>query len=144
MSRSMTGIDLAEGDRIQLIRMDSDPDPIPAGTNGTVESINRLFWGQHQVHVDWDNGRTLMLVLPHDKYRLLPEPKPNIDMQIGDRIEITSISHRHSPEVQTGMKGTVFDMGVLIGGFEFCIECDDGKRWIFLSPDDKYRLLERS
>lgn len=54
------------GDRIELERMENDPDPIPVGTRGTVAGGNGL-----QVYVDWDNGRTLMMTLPEDKARLI-------------------------------------------------------------------------
>lgn len=70
MSKSMTDLDLAMGDRIELIEMRNDPEPIKPGTQGTIESIMPLF-GKHQVIVEWDDGRGLMLILPDDKYRLL-------------------------------------------------------------------------
>lgn len=53
------------GDRIRLIAMPHDPDPIPTGSLGTVVAIhNHGNWAQ--IDVDWDNGRTLMLSLPDD------------------------------------------------------------------------------
>ena len=53
------------GDRIRLVAMNDDPDPIPHGTLGTVTAIhNHHDWVQ--VEVDWDNGRRLMLSLPDD------------------------------------------------------------------------------
>jgi hypothetical protein len=60
----MTWRDLKKGDRIRLVRMGDDPDPIPAGTEGTVTFVSALrFSGPncHQIGVDWDNGRTLSL-----------------------------------------------------------------------------------
>ena len=54
------------GERIRLVRMDDDPDPIPVGTEGRVTSIHEHAPGFTQVHVDWDNGRTLMLSMPKD------------------------------------------------------------------------------
>jgi len=56
------------GDRIELIRMYDPYDPVPSGTRGTVEFANE--W---QVAVKWDNGRSLMLALPEDKFRVIKE-----------------------------------------------------------------------
>ena len=53
------------GDRIRLIHMPEDPDPIPYGSLGTIHAIH-LHHGWTQVEVDWDNGRRLMLSLPDD------------------------------------------------------------------------------
>ena len=56
---------LKAGDRIRLLSMD-DPDPIPAGTTGTVVAVYpQSDWTQ--VDVDWDNGRSLMLSIPPDR-----------------------------------------------------------------------------
>ncbi len=50
------------GDRIVLLSMPHDPDPVPVGTEGTVEEVNDVGFGAFtQVEVSWDNGRTLML-----------------------------------------------------------------------------------
>jgi hypothetical protein len=55
----------AEGDRIKLIHMPHDPNPVKPGTKGTVK---RLLWAidRWQIVVTWDNGRTLNLVVPPD------------------------------------------------------------------------------
>jgi hypothetical protein len=58
------------GDRIELLAMPNDPSPIPSGTKGKVEPITDIGHGEHQVGVKWENGRTLMLILPHDKIRI--------------------------------------------------------------------------
>ena len=53
------------GDRIRLVAMPHDPDPIPTGSLGTVVAVyNHGNWAQ--IDVDWDSGRTLMLSLPDD------------------------------------------------------------------------------
>ncbi len=58
------------GDRIRLLSMHDDPDPIQPGTVGTVVSVAALdTW--HQIDVAWDNGRTLMLVSPPDWFEIL-------------------------------------------------------------------------
>jgi hypothetical protein len=60
----------AVGERIRLISMPEDPDPIPAGSLGTVREIHPQR-GWTQVEVDWDNGRQLMLSLPDDVIEIL-------------------------------------------------------------------------
>jgi hypothetical protein len=59
------------GQRIELVRMGPDPDPIPPRTRGTVTSVHRGY-GAAQIGVAWDNGRTLMLVEGEDVWRVLP------------------------------------------------------------------------
>lgn len=57
-----------DGDRIRLVSMPDDPNPIPVGSEGTVIGTPRFldesWW---QVDVDWDNGRTLCLTVPPDQ-----------------------------------------------------------------------------
>jgi hypothetical protein len=61
---------LKQGDRIRLISMPQDPDPIPVGSLGTVIAVhNHRDW--MQVEVDWDNGRSLMLSLPEDSIEIV-------------------------------------------------------------------------
>ena len=67
---------LKAGDRIRLVHMADDPDPVPTGELGTVVSVAELGdW--IQVDVDWDCGRKLMLVVPPDQYSLLSNPAFN-------------------------------------------------------------------
>lgn len=57
-----------------------DPDPVAPGTQGTVDGVS----GPHkthpdekpwyQIHVRWDNGRTLSLSVPKDRFRVLGNP----------------------------------------------------------------------
>jgi len=62
---------LKTGDRIRLISMPEDPDPIPVGTLGVVlRVIDYREW--QQVEVAWDNGRKLMLSLPEDCVAIVP------------------------------------------------------------------------
>lgn len=51
------------GTRVRLVEMGADPDPIEVGTEGTVTGGTGA-----QVWVDWDNGRTLNLLVDIDKY----------------------------------------------------------------------------
>jgi hypothetical protein len=57
-----------EGMRIRLVSMVDDPNPITAGTEGTI----RLVDGAGIIHVNWDNGRTLGLIPGVDDYILEP------------------------------------------------------------------------
>jgi len=61
------------GDRVRLVAMHDDPDPVPEGEVGTVVDIYRhdgkRMW--HQIDVAWDNGRTLMLVSPPDLFEII-------------------------------------------------------------------------
>jgi hypothetical protein len=60
------------GDRIRLVAMPDDPDPVPSGTAGTVTAVRQHgTWAQ--VDVAWDNGRTLMLVVPPDQCKVIPD-----------------------------------------------------------------------
>lgn len=69
------------GDRIRLVAMHDDPDPIQAGQTGTVGDVRRFEYPQtwHQIDVAWDNGRTLMLVSPPDRFEIIAasEAKPS-------------------------------------------------------------------
>ena len=60
------------GDRIMLVQMSNDPDPILPGAQGTVRDVN-TFTGWIQVWVDWDNGRKLALCIPPDSARVIYE-----------------------------------------------------------------------
>ena len=62
------------GNRIRLLAMHDDPDPIQVGQIGTVVGVTRHGGGQDewfQVDVSWDNGRTLMLVSPPDEFEII-------------------------------------------------------------------------
>ncbi len=64
------------GDRVRLLSMSDDPDPISAGTTGTVAGVYpQSDWTQ--VDVDWDNGRSLMLSIPPDRVAVISPPADN-------------------------------------------------------------------
>jgi len=58
------------GRRIVCVEM-NDNDPVPSGTEGTVRLVDDIG----QIHVNWDNGRTLALIPKLDKYRLIQKDK---------------------------------------------------------------------
>jgi len=62
-----------KGQRIELIWMD-DPHHVAPGTKGTVTGATYLsFAKQWQIYIDWDNGRSLSLVHPDDRYRIIED-----------------------------------------------------------------------
>jgi hypothetical protein len=66
------------GDRIRLLDMHDDPDPIPVGQIGTILGVSRHGGGRdawHQIVVAWDNGRSLMLVSPPDLFEIVGDAK---------------------------------------------------------------------
>ena len=68
---------LYDGDRIRMVEMPGDPDPIETGTEGIVRGETRGHnWVQ--VAVDWDSGRGLHLVGSRD----------TAGVWTGDRVEL--------------------------------------------------------
>ncbi|MEL7499053.1 MAG: DUF4314 domain-containing protein [Planctomycetota bacterium] len=62
------------GDRIRLVSMDDDPDPIQPGQLGTITHVNLIGSGPKQwmqIDVDWDHGRQLMLACPPDRFEVI-------------------------------------------------------------------------
>jgi len=58
------------GQKIELLEMENDPNPIPRGTRGVVVGINSTCCrGELSIEVIWENGRTLNLLYPEDKFR---------------------------------------------------------------------------
>lgn len=57
------------GTRIMLISMDDPYAPIPSGMKGTVDYVDDAA----QIHMRWDNGRTLAIVPEEDDFRRLTE-----------------------------------------------------------------------
>ncbi len=62
------------GERIHLISMTDDPDPIPTGATGTVTGLYPQN-GWAQVDLKWDNGQSLMLTIPPDVVERIEPPK---------------------------------------------------------------------
>ena len=57
------------GTRIMLISMEDPWAPVPSGTRGTVEVVDDIG----QIHMKWDNGRTLGIVPNVDDFRKLSD-----------------------------------------------------------------------
>lgn len=55
------------GTRIELNFMEDPWHPVPAGTRGTVSHVDDMG----QIHMKWDNGRTLALNTDTDSFRTL-------------------------------------------------------------------------
>ena len=54
-----------KGTRIELISMEDPFAPIESGTQGTVEFVDDMG----QIHMRWDNGRTLALIPDEDSFK---------------------------------------------------------------------------
>ena len=57
------------GDRIRLVKMPDDPDPIAEGTTGTVTAVTDGPLGQ--ISVVWDNRRRLILIPGVDDFEIV-------------------------------------------------------------------------
>lgn len=61
----------APGDRIRVTGvLPDDPAPIPIGNEGTVTGVRNVGTAHAQIDVEWDDGRTLML-LPDDPFEII-------------------------------------------------------------------------
>ncbi len=62
------------GRRIELIKMLGDA--VPAGTKGTVRFVGPILTSRgapwRQVIVQWENGQNKIVVLPFDRFNVLP------------------------------------------------------------------------
>lgn len=58
-----------KGTRIYLENMNDPHAPVPPGTRGTVDFVDDAG----QIHMKWDNGRTLAIVPSEDSFRKLTE-----------------------------------------------------------------------
>ena len=89
------------GDRIRLISMPDDPDPVPAGCTGTVESVTEGPLGQ--IHVKWDESkRTLSLVPGVDRFEVIesaseiPQPDGPIAVVVPRNVYVAVLAIRAS------------------------------------------------
>ena len=67
------------GTRIRLDHM-QDSQAVPDGTEGTVDLVDDIG----QLHMKWDNGRTLALVPGEDSFSVIPQKQTQgMTMQMG-------------------------------------------------------------
>ncbi len=57
------------GTRIECLSMADPWSPIPEGTKGTVTSVDDAG----TIHMRWDNGRTLGLIVGEDAFRIIEQ-----------------------------------------------------------------------
>ena len=57
------------GARVELLRMDDDPRPVPVGTRGTVRGVDDTG----SIMVAWDNGSGLGVLYGKDSCRVVDE-----------------------------------------------------------------------
>lgn len=57
------------GTRVMLLSMEDPWAPVPSGTRGTVEVVDDIG----QIHMKWDNERSLALVPGEDSFRKLTD-----------------------------------------------------------------------
>lgn len=60
-------LELLVGRRVKCQLMPDDPNPVPSGTEGTVDFIDDAG----HIHVKWDNGQRLSLIPNVDIYEVL-------------------------------------------------------------------------
>ena len=66
------------GTRIRLNSMSDPWSPVPDGTEGTVNRVDDIG----QIHMNWDNGRTLALVPGEDSFSVIRQ-KQDMTMRMG-------------------------------------------------------------
>lgn len=69
-----------EGTRLILNSMNDPYAPVPPGTRGTVDFVDDAG----QIHMKWDNGRTLAIVPSEDDFRKLTEEELAEESQDND------------------------------------------------------------
>ena len=64
------------GTRIRLLEMADDPNPVPAGTEGTVTGVD----SEASLLVEWDNGRSLSVIHLVDRVEIITPAPPSPGM----------------------------------------------------------------
>lgn len=72
-----------EGTRLVLNSMNDPYAPVPPGTRGTVDFVDDAG----QIHMKWDNGRTLAIVPSEDDFRKLTDEELAEESEIEEESE---------------------------------------------------------
>lgn len=64
------------GTRIRLAQMNDPYAPVPPGTEGSVVCVDDGC----QIHMNWDNGRTLALIPGKDHFSIIPPPPQTLKL----------------------------------------------------------------
>lgn len=72
-----------EGTRLVLNSMNDPYAPVPPGTRGTVDFVDDAG----QIHMKWDNGRTLAIVPNEDDFRKLTDEELAEESEIEEESE---------------------------------------------------------
>lgn len=72
-----------EGTRLVLNSMNDPYAPVPPGTRGTVDFVDDAG----QIHMKWDNGRTLAIVPSEDDFRKLTDEELAEESKIEEESE---------------------------------------------------------
>lgn len=68
-------LEVKSGQRIKLISMPNDPNPIPCGATGMITDVNKFGEGAN-LSVRWDppyQTRSLNILVPEDKFVIIKE-----------------------------------------------------------------------
>ena len=90
------------GTRVMLLNMNDRLAPVPEGTRGTVKHVDDLG----QIHMEWDNGRTLALVPGEDSFRTLTEEELREESGLSE-LEEDEIFDEDIEEADEGMTQTM-------------------------------------
>lgn len=66
------------GTRIMLLAMEDPFAPVPSGTRGTVKFVDDIG----QLHMSWDNGRSLSVVPGEDSFRKLTDKEQQNELRL--------------------------------------------------------------
>lgn len=69
--REYAELNYPPGTRIRLLNMSDDPNPVSAGSCGTVMAVDDAG----QLLMQWDNGRSLSLLPGVDSFEVIERPK---------------------------------------------------------------------
>ncbi|TLG10254.1 DUF4314 domain-containing protein [Nocardia cyriacigeorgica] len=117
------------GDRIRITGiMADDPAPLPIGATGTVTGT-----GPGQIYVDWDNGRSLIL-LNTDPYRIIPTTQADDNAH---RATVPAHALRGGQRLDTGKY--VHTVSASVGGL-VDITFSDGTAWCSVPEDHPITL----